>query len=173
MCSGVRIRQIGLISFRSERDHAISLLERLNILRVTADPGKPRAYALTNPFLGSLRLALTGGGNHNSFGVPCNTPDKNPVSIVDLDKYAQKQWEGVLGYMVGSTGVNLIDDGVALSEGVKKLLRDGGLVKPRGKKAEITQEGFAFILQEVNAQVWTVLIYYLDAAEDVRNIPTP
>jgi len=117
-------------------------------------------------------LALTGGGDHNSFGVPCNTPDKHPVSIPELDEYARKQWEGVLGYMVGSTGVNLIDEGVRLSDGVKKLLRDGGLVKPRGKRAEITQEGFAFILQEVNAQVWTVLIYYLDAGEEVSILPT-
>lgn len=94
------------------------------------------------------------------------------MSIPELDEYARKQWEGVLGYMVGSTGVNLIDEGVRLSDGVKKLLRDGGLVKPRGKRAEITQEGFAFILQEVNAQVWTVLIYYLDAGEEVSILPT-
>ena len=117
--------------------------------------------------MGSLRLALTGGGNHNSFGVPCNTPNKNPISIPELDEYARKQWEGVLGYMVGSTGINLIDDGVRLSDGVKKLLRDGGLVRQRGKRADITQEGFAFILQEVNAQVWTILIYYLEAAGEV------
>lgn len=69
--------------------------------------------------------------------------------------------------MVGSTGIDIANDGVQLSDGVKKLLMVGGLVNPRGKKAEITQEGFAFILQEINAQVWTVLIYYLDAAEDV------
>ncbi|MCJ1243295.1 RNA polymerase II transcription factor B 52 kDa subunit [Trapelia coarctata] len=155
---------------RRERDQAISLLERLHILRTTADPGKPRAYTLTNPFLGSLRLALTGGGNHNSFGVPCNTPDKHPVSIAQLDEYARKQWEGVLGYMVGSTGVNLIDEGVRLSDSVKNLLREGGLVKPRGKRAEITQEGFAFILQEVNEQVWTVLIYYLEAGTNMDSV---
>ncbi|MCJ1431105.1 RNA polymerase II transcription factor B 52 kDa subunit [Xylographa pallens] len=153
---------------RRERDQAINLLERLHILRVTADPGKPRAYTITNPFLGSLRLALTGGGNHNSFGVPCNTPDKNPITVAELDEYARRQWEGVLGYMVGSAGASLVDEGVRLSDGVKKLLKDGGLVKQRFSKAEITQEGFAFILQEVNAQVWTVLIYYLDAAEEMN-----
>ena len=113
---------------------------------------------------------MTGGGNHNSFGVPCNTPDKNPISVAELDEYARRQWEGVLGYMVGSAGANLIDEGVRLSDGVKKLLKDGGLVKQRLSKAEITQEGFAFILQEVNAQVWTVLIYYLDAAEEVNQM---
>jgi transcription initiation factor TFIIH subunit 4 len=69
--------------------------------------------------------------------------------------------------MVGSAGVDLVHEGLSVSESVKKLLQDGGLVTMRGRKAEITQEGFAFILQEVNAQVWTVLIYYLDAAEFV------
>ena len=156
-----------MLNLNSERDQALSLLERLHILKTTTNPGKPRAYTLTNPFVGSLRLALTGGGNHNSFGVACNTPDKDPVSVPELDEFARRQWEGVLGYMVGSTGINLIDDGARLSDGVKKLLRDGGLVKQRGRKAEITQEGFAFILQEVNAQVWTILIYYLEAAGEV------
>ena len=69
--------------------------------------------------------------------------------------------------MVGGAGLSIVDEGVRLSQGVKKLLQAGGLVKVRGKKVDITQEGFAFILQEVNAQVWTVLVYYLDNAEQV------
>ena len=149
----------------------MSLLERLHILTVSANPGQPRAYALTNTFAASLRLALTGGGNHKSFGVPCNKPDKDRVSVSQLDEFARKQWEGVLGYMVGSTGINIADEGVRLSHGVKTLLQAGGLVVARGKKVEITQEGFAFILQEVNAQVWTVLVYYLDNAEQVTPSP--
>lgn len=72
--------------------------------------------------------------------------------------------------MVGSAdGVTVANS--AVSEGVKKLLKDGGLV--RGKPAKITKEGFAFILQEVNAQVWTMLIYYLEAASNVRQIFSP
>ncbi|MCJ1236812.1 RNA polymerase II transcription factor B 52 kDa subunit [Varicellaria rhodocarpa] len=156
---------------KKQRDNALSLLERLHILTTAANPGQPRSYCLTNPFAASLRLALTGGGNHKSFGVPCNTPDKIPISIPQLDEFARKQWEGVLGYMVGSAGVNLVDEGVKLSTGVKTLLQAGGLVTSRGRKVEITQEGFAFILQEVNAQVWTVLVYYLDNAEQLRMDP--
>ena len=153
-----------------ERDYALSLLERLHVLTVAAtNPGQPRAYSLTNPFATSLRQALTGGGNHKSFGIACNTPDKHPVSIAQLDDFARRQWEAVLGYMVGSTGINITDEGVILSEGVKSLLGVGGLVSIRGKRVEITQNGFAFILQEVNAQVWTVLIQYLDNAPQVRN----
>ncbi|MCJ1256570.1 RNA polymerase II transcription factor B 52 kDa subunit [Lignoscripta atroalba] len=156
---------------RRERDHALSLLERLHVLTAAANPGQPRAYTLTNPFAASLRLALTGGGNHKSFGVPCSTSDKSPVTIAELDEFARRQWEGVLGYMVSGTGIDLLDEGVKLSHGVKALLQFGELVVARGKKVEITQAGFAFILQEVNAQVWTLLVYYLDNAEKLRMDP--
>lgn len=89
------------------------------------------------------------------------------MTIPELDEFARKQWEGVLGYMVGSTGIDLADEGVTLSPGVKTLLEMGRLVEARGRRAEITQDGFAFILQEVNAQVWTILILYLQNAEAV------
>ena len=148
----------------------MSLLERLHILAAATNPGKPRAYALTNPFAASLRLALTGGGNHNSFGVPYSVSDEEDVSVIDLDEFARRQWEGVLGYMVGSTGMNIASDGVTLSQGVKILLASGGLVEAKGKTVTITKDGFAFVLQEVNAQVWTMLILYLQNAESVGSI---
>ena len=157
-----------LTEHRSDRDQAILTLERLHVLKRVANPGKPATYSLTYPFVASLRLALTGGGDHKSFGVPCNTPVEDRVSISQLDEFARGQWEGVLGYMVGSTaGGMLADQGQGVSEGVKRLLRNGGLVRQRGKHVDITQEGFAFVLQEVNAQVWALLIYYLEAAESV------
>ncbi len=145
----------------------MDVLSRLNILSAVADPGKPRAYSLTKPFVSSLRLALTGGGDHKSFGVPCNTQSEDAITIPELDEFARKQWEGVLGYMVGSTGISLSDEGVKLSQGVKTLLQIGGLVEVKGRHVEITKDGFAFILQEVNAQVWTILILYLENAEQV------
>ena len=89
------------------------------------------------------------------------------MTIADLDEFARLQWEGVLSYMVGSTGIGLSNDGVELSQGVQTLLKIGKLVEVRGRSAEITKDGFAFILQEVNAQVWTILILYLQNAEAV------
>ena len=150
-----------------EREKAIDLLQRLHILTSRTDPGQPRAFSLTNPFASSLRKALTGGGQHNSFGVPCNAAADGQISVAELDDFARRQWEGVLGYMVGSTGIGLSDGGVQLSQGVKTLLEIGKLVEVRGKTVEITQDGFAFILQEVNSQIWTILILYLQNAEAV------
>ena len=95
------------------------------------------------------------------------------MSVVDLDEFARRQWEGVLGYMVGSTGMNVASEGVTLSQGVKMLLASGRLVEVRGKTVDITKDGFAFILQEVNAQVWTMLILYLQNAESVGHVMFP
>lgn len=95
------------------------------------------------------------------------------MSVAELDEFARKQWEGVLGYMVGSTGIDLASDGVKLSQGVKTLLQMGGLVEAKNRRVEITQDGFAFILQEINAQVWTILILYLENAHKVCWIQDP
>ncbi|KAI9828028.1 MAG: RNA polymerase II transcription factor B 52 kDa subunit [Thelocarpon impressellum] len=151
---------------RREKDHSLSLLYRLHILAVASDPGQPQALKLTNPFATSLRLALTGGGEHQSFGVPCDTPDKHHVDIAYLDAFARSQWEGILHYMVGSLGLKGHGDGP--SQGVTKLLELGGLVERHGRNVVITKEGFSFLLQEVNAQVWTLLIFYLENAEGLH-----
>ena len=150
-----------------ERDDAISALERYHVISTVANLGKPRAYKLTNTFATSLRLALTGGGNHKSFGVPCDDPNENKVTIERLDDFARRQWESVLSYMVGSTGINLSNEKVKLSEGVTALLRGGNLIAIRGQHVDITQEGFAFLLEDVNAQVWAILMLYLESAESV------
>lgn len=93
---------------------------------------------------------------------------QDDVTIADLDDHARNQWEAVLGYMVGSTMEGgLATSGAKLGPGVAHLLKLGGLVNGKAK-VEITKDGFAFILQEVNAQVWTILILYLQNAESVR-----
>lgn len=156
-------------SARSEKEQSLSLLYRLHIMTAASGPGKPQTLRLTNPFAQSLRRALTGGGNHHSFGVPCDNPDKHHVDVNYLDAFARSQWEGILHYMVGSTGIGGQGDRTGPSQGVKKLLEIGGLVEIKGRKPEITQAGFAFLLQEVNAQVWTLLVFYLENAESVSH----
>ena len=122
---------------------------------------------VTNPFAASLRQALTGTAHTQSFGIPSHIPDQTTVSVADLDEYARRQWEGVLGYMVGTSGLGIQRDVVNLSKGVKQLLQAGHLVEVRNKQVEITQDGFAFVLQDVNAQVWHVLILYVESAEAI------
>lgn len=143
------------------RDRAINILERLRILE-----SEGRAYKLSDVFARSLRLALTGGGDHRSFGVPCSTPDKTEVTVEYLDTFARKQWESILYYVVGSANTALGGE-ESISDGTKRLLLKGEFVSLRGKTAYITQAGFTFLLQEINAQIWTLLVVYLEAAPDV------
>lgn len=127
---------------------------------------------LSKAFNKSLRLALTGGGNHRSFGVPSSTPDEKPVTADFLDSYARQQWEAILYYVVGSADASL-NEKIEISPGTKQLLERGGFVHLRGKTAYITQIGFQFLLQEVNAQIWTLLIEYLKLSETVHCRPRP
>lgn len=144
------------------KERALSILGRLKIL--VEEEG--RAYRLSGAFARSLRLALTGGGQHRSFGVPCSTPDDQPVGVEYLDTFARKQWEAILYYVVGSANAGLAGD-VDISPGTKQLLQKGEFVSVRGRTAHITQAGFTFLLQEINAQIWSLLIVYLEVSSEV------
>lgn len=147
-----------------KRDQALSIMQRLHILEEV----EGRKYALYAPFAKSLRLALTGGGDHRSFGVPSLTPDEKPVSVEFLDAFARRQWEAILYYVVGSANAGLAGE-QDISAGTKQLLQKGEFVVVRGRQAVITQAGFTFLLQEVNAQVWTLLVVYLQVSSDVSS----
>lgn len=149
-----------------ERDSALSILGRLHILSNTTTATNVRAYMVTDPFAVSLRQALTGAEKTQSFGVLYRLSDAENVSISDLDDYARRQWEGVLGYMVGTSGLGIQRD-ANLSKGVKQLLQAGHLVEIRDRRVEITQDGFAFVLQDVGTQVWHILILYVESAEAI------
>lgn len=101
-----------------------------------------------------------------SFGVLSQLGDETAVTIPDIDEYAGRQWEGVLGYMVGTSGLGIQRD-VNLSKGVKQLLQAGHLVEIRDRRVEITKDGFAFVLQDVGTQVWHILILYVESAEHI------
>jgi transcription initiation factor TFIIH subunit 4 len=67
---------------------------------------------LNETFREQFKSALTGGysmseqsdgrGDTSSFGVPCETRDKNHVDVAFLDAYATKQWETILHFLVGT-----------------------------------------------------------------------
>ncbi|KAK2739276.1 RNA polymerase II transcription factor B 52 kDa subunit [Myotisia sp. PD_48] len=153
---------------KRERDNALSILGRLHVLSSTTAAGNVRSYIVTEPFASSLRKALMGEDKTHSFGVPCTTPDDRPVTIADLDEYAKRQWEGVLGYMVGMSTLGIQREPVTLSKGVKQLLQACHLVEIRDRRVEITKEGFAFVLQDVGTQVWHILILYVEHAEAIE-----
>ena len=52
------------------------------------------------------------------------------------------------------------------------LLAYGGFVQQYGAGTKITKEGFSFILQEANTQVWQLLLQYLEQVPNVRLSPS-
>lgn len=156
---------------KKQRDQALSILRRLHIVSITyPTKEKGQEMALTTNFRNSLRLALEGGGEHQSFGVPSDLPVPSHVDIAFLDRYARKKWEDILHYVVNSVGMSggegyASEKSSGPKSSVKDLLKAGRLVQPTDAGISITQAGFTFLLQEANAQVWTLLLQWLETAD--------
>ena len=143
------------------------MLRTLNMVTISAGKEGPQVLTLTDNFSSSLRLALTGGGNHQSFGVP-SSDRADGIDTKFLDEYARAQWEGILHYVVNSVGAAMHQEGQGPTQAVKQLLEAGNLVtRGRHTGEGITQAGFSFLLQEANAQVWTLLLLWIENAEKV------
>lgn len=158
-------------SARKEKEQALFILDRLHIVTSKrSDEGKS-LYALSPGFQRSLRQAIEGSGTHRSFGVPATKEESggNRVSIDFLNEYARSQWEAILYYLVsGAAGLSRDDTVRAeVGPGTKKLLHAGDLVRTVHGSPRITKDGFSFVLQETNAQVWSLLIVYLKMVNDV------
>ncbi|PWY99879.1 transcription factor Tfb2 [Testicularia cyperi] len=155
---------------RKEFDQAVDKLSRLSVVQLKPGGGGGGAgkqvLLLNAVFNDGMCRALTGGGKHRSFGVPCDTEDKNAVDVAFLDQYARNKWETILHYMVGS------ENSSTPREPVLYLLRRSNLMQPRSGSSSslnITSRGFQFLLEDVNTQLWDLLLQYLDMAEE-RNL---
>ncbi|VVT46025.1 uncharacterized protein SAPINGB_P001009 [Magnusiomyces paraingens] len=148
-----------LVNNQSQRIQG-EALKKLKGLHVV----KERHQMLTlNPTLRqNFKNALTGSNGTSSFGVPCETEDRHKVDIAFLDQRAQQKWEAILHYMVGT-------DTSGLPEGVLLLLKHSGLMDGTElENMKITNVGFQFLLQDINAQIWTLLLQYLSMSDKLH-----
>ncbi|KAH8732571.1 transcription factor Tfb2-domain-containing protein [Phaeosphaeriaceae sp. PMI808] len=151
-------------SARKEREQALSILDRLHIITSKREDDRSVSYSLSSGFQRSLRQAIEGSGTHRSFGVPASKAESGGkrLDIEFLDQHARAQWEGILFFMVsGAAGFAPGSVKMDVGVGTKKLLHAGDLVRTVHGSPRITKEGFTFVLQETNAQVWNLLIVYL------------
>lgn len=146
---------------RIEQVEAIRALKSLHLLK------EHNGVAVLNPvFRKSFRNVLTGTDIGNSFGVLCDTDDAHKVDVAFLDNYAASKWESILHFMVGTELQE------SPSPTVLELLRHSGLMEGKtAKNLSITNQGFQFLLQDVNAQLWTLLLQYLIKAEELQMDP--
>ncbi|KAF6066818.1 transcription factor Tfb2 family protein [Candida albicans] len=57
------------------------------------------------------------------------------------------------------------------SDSVLSLLKLGGLMEGPNNDLRITNSGFQFLLQDVNAQIWTLLLQYLNLTQELNMDP--
>jgi transcription initiation factor TFIIH subunit 4 len=148
-----------------EKDKAVAILRGLHVVQITVPSNqKPQEMQLTTNFKNSLRMALEGRGNHKSFGVPSLLPIPPETDIKFLDNYAGGKWEGILHYVVNSVGRAVVHDSNGPKGSVKDFLLAGRLIERRAGTSgiSITKAGFTFLLQDINTQVWTLLLLWLE-----------
>lgn len=80
------------------------------------------------------------------------------TTIEQLDTFATQQWELILHYMVGSYNSTP-------SKGVLFLLEKSNLIYTANKQHRISSKGFQFLLEDVQVQLWQLLLEYLSLAE--------
>lgn len=145
---------------RKVQADAIEKLKRLHLIRHSV---RDDSISLNARFRKSFRNALTAGDTANSFGIACETEDKHKVDIDFLDKHAADNWDGILHFMVGTPSQQVPGTGVL------SLLRYSGLMDgPDFNNMRITNSGFQFLLQSVNAQLWTLLLQYLNMSSNLQ-----
>jgi len=155
---------------RKQKDQSLSILQALHIVTISRE--RPQNVQLQTNFKNSMRRALTGGGSHNSFGVPSSLAVPPEIDIAFLDRYARKKWDDILHFVVSSVGFkNAVENAGGPNKSVKELLIAGRLVdRGAGGAVGITQAGFTFLLQEANAQVWTLLLLWLEAMDTNKEL---
>ncbi|EIM21527.1 transcription factor Tfb2 [Wallemia mellicola] len=80
------------------------------------------------------------------------------TTIEQLDTFATQQWELILHYMVGSYNSTP-------SKGVLFLLEKSNLIYTANKQHRISSKGFQFLLEDVQVQLWQLLLEYLSLSE--------
>lgn len=136
---------------RNRQGLAHEKLLHLNVIRIQKD-----GLVLNDAFRKNMQLALTGGGTHRSFGVPAERTKAERPDVAFLDSWCIRTWEDILHFMVGTTSAK------TPGRSVVQLLESGGLWD---QEHGITSAGFQFLLQDGNAQIWTLLLQYLELSD--------
>lgn len=150
-------------SARTQQFESLNRLRSLHLI-IEESGGFVR---LNTTFRKNYRDCLTGTQPPNAFG-SLSLADADPsIDVSFLDSFASSKWENILHFMVGTKSA------IKPSKSVLALLKSGKLMESSKNYLElkITNTGFQFLLQDVNAQIWTLLLQYLNLAPDLSMDP--
>lgn len=157
-----RIDQLVKPEHRSAQVEAIEKLRHLHLIK---ERYASKTIVANSTFCTSLRCALTAGPANEKFGVPCD--DRSSVTMDFLTEYSRTKWESILHFMVQST-IEIAGSLPPPATGALNLLQQSGLMAgPSPTRLHITSEGFQFLLQDPNTQVWSLLLHYLHLASKI------
>lgn len=150
---------------KTQFQEAIKSMKSLHLLIPVRGNG-PMMINLNKTFKESFKNALTGGKVNNSFGIVIEQAN-DIVTTEILDTYSADKWETILHFMVGTSLSNIP------SENVLNLLKHSRLMEESNSNrgVKITNEGFQFLLQDVNSQIWALLLQYLKMTETIQMDP--
>lgn len=167
-----------LLQFNSLKIYQNESLKKLGLLNLIKESKRqirnPRTGNLTNitmfqlneVFKKNFKDSLIGNDDTNVSSDILTSSVTKTIDIEFLDQWSSNKWETILHFMVGTQLDRLPSDGVL------KLLNDSGLMelpefKRHYKDLQITKDGFQFLLQEINSQIWILLLHYLKASEQL------
>lgn len=159
----------------------------------TKQPATVTFVQLNDVFKQSFKNAVAGMpagvAPENDLSVHLNLNVEAKLSVEQLDAWSMEKWERILHFMVGSQTSQVNCPSIV----VLRLLRYSGLMELESDRAlkeaneeltpnyrpesnkdlsmgvlkslMITKHGFQFLLQEINNQIWTLLIQYLLMSE--------
>lgn len=141
----------------------VEAIHKLRNLKIVRERFTSNSLEMNSTFQSSLRAALSGGSANESF-----EEHGEPMSLQTLRNYQQQRWEAMLHFMVASAQTDMAIPVKKMSPMILALLMKSGLLS---RTQRITSEGFQFLLQDQQTQVWTLLLHYLNNAPDLDMDP--
>eukprot|EP01113_Clastostelium_recurvatum_P007916 TRINITY_DN13706_c0_g1_i1.p1 TRINITY_DN13706_c0_g1~~TRINITY_DN13706_c0_g1_i1.p1 ORF type:complete len:483 (-),score=103.52 TRINITY_DN13706_c0_g1_i1:46-1494(-) len=124
--------------------------------------------AMHATFRENLLSTLSSIEDHPALSRDGLEPDEHPPSLEFLEKYAQQSWDSVLQWMVGGTPSTV---SYSPSTRLVNLLLNAGLMMTGDDgDPHITNQGFKFLLKDINTQMWTLLLEYVKVSMDLKDI---
>uniref|UniRef100_A0A1D1XCG7 RNA polymerase II transcription factor B subunit 2 n=2 Tax=Anthurium amnicola TaxID=1678845 RepID=A0A1D1XCG7_9ARAE len=145
----------------SKHKVAIDRLLQLRIFLEVIDRKKETSYRLNPKVQGNLRKYLVHGGTLPREPMPSSVTVRLPT-VEDLDAYALQQWECFLLQLISSGQAERL---TGFNPSMMKVFQRGLLSARENEAPKLTENGFQFLLMDINAQLWYMIREYISTSE--------